>query len=264
MLEIVRANLKSKFPSSLVDSLLDSYQEIKQNYLLSNHEPAELNGGKFCEVVVRLLQFETKRGNFTPLGTHIPDMIGTIRKFEQVPSATTKESYRIHIPRVLIAMYNIRNKRGVGHVGGDINPNHADATLIASCADWIMAELFRIHYLCNLEEAQRIADSIIQRKLTLVLDLENVKRVLLPSLSLRDQVLVLLASVHPRKVSIDELISWIEPKDIYYFRNKVVNPLHKKRFIELDEDGNCLLIPPGINYVEKCYSSWTTKLNKET
>jgi len=263
MLEKVRSDLKSKFPQLLVDALLDSYQEIKHNYMLSNHEPAELNGGKFCEVIVRILQFETKSGNFSPLGTHMPDMIGTIRRFEQLPSSTTNESYRIHIPRVLVAMYNVRNKRGVGHVGGDINPNHADATLIASCADWIMAELFRIHYQCNLEEAQRIADLIVQRQLALVLELEKVKRVLLPSLSLRNQVLVLLASVHPQKVSIDELISWIEPKDIYYFRNKIVYSLHKERFIELDEDRNCLIIPPGMNYVEKWYSRWTTKLNEE-
>jgi len=263
MLEKVKLDLTSKLPEPLVDALLDSYQEMKHNYLLRNYEPTELNGGKFSEVVVRILQFETQAGSFSPLGTHIPNMIGKIRSFEQLPSSSANESYRIHIPRVLVAIYNVRNKRGVGHIGGDINPNHADATLLTSCADWVMAELFRIHYQCSLEKAQSIADLIVQRQLALVLELKEMKRVLQPSLSLRDQALILLSSVYPKKVQISDLISWIEPKDIYYFRNKIIKSLHRDRFIELDGDWNCLIIPPGLNYIEKWYPIWIAKLNEE-
>ena len=63
MLEQVRTDLKSKLPDDLVDALLNSYQEIKHNYIMGKHEPAELNGGKFCEVIVRIIQFETHQGN---------------------------------------------------------------------------------------------------------------------------------------------------------------------------------------------------------
>jgi len=263
MLEKVKLDLISKLPQTLVNALLETYQEIKQNFILGKHEPAELNGGKFSEVIVRIIQFETQSGNFKPLGTHIPNLIGTIRDFEKVPSSVANESYRIHIPRVLVTMYNVRNKRGVGHIGGDINPNRADATLITSCADWIMAELFRIHYQCSLDEAQVITNMIVQRQLTLVHELEEVKRVLLPSLSHRNQTLLLLASVYPKYLQVNDLISWIEPKNLSYFRNKVIRPLHEDRFIELNENFNCLILPPGLSYIEKSYQIWIRKLNKE-
>ena len=190
----VSKDLKSRLPSELVDALLVSYDEIKQNYFLERHGPSELNGGKFCEACVRIIQHETDNGNYIPIGTSVRNMIGVLRDFERIPTNQATESYRIHIPRVLITMYNIRNKRGVGHLGGDVNPNFADSTLLATCADWVMAELFRIYYQCTLDEAQSIVDSLVQRKLVLVYDIEDVKRVLLSTMSHKNQTLVLLAS----------------------------------------------------------------------
>lgn len=95
-------------------------------------------------------------------------MIGKLRAFEKSTSTGSLESYRIHIPRVLATIYNIRNKRGVGHLGGDVNPNFADSTFIVTCVDWILAELVRVHYTCSLDEAQKMVDSIIIRPSFLV------------------------------------------------------------------------------------------------
>jgi len=263
MLQRVATDLKSQLPAELVDALLTSYDEIKQNFFLGRHEPSELNGGKFCEACIRILQHQTDRRNYTPLGVQIPDVIGKLRNFESIPSAAANESYRIHIPRALLAMYNIRNKRGVGHLGGDVNPNIADASFLVACADWVMAELFRIHYQCSLDEAQRIVNSLVQRRLNLVHELEKVKRVLLPSLSHRDQTLLLLASAYPEKVSDRNLIAWIEPANLARYRNGVLRLLHSKRLIEYEETGLCAILPPGLKYVESQYPVWLIKLNKE-
>lgn len=49
-------DLKTVFPSDLVEALLDSYVEIKTNFIIDKWEPAELNGGKFVEATIRILQ----------------------------------------------------------------------------------------------------------------------------------------------------------------------------------------------------------------
>lgn len=260
MLGRVAVDLKTKLPDELVDALLTSYQEIKRNFFLGRHEPSELNGGKFCEVCFRILEHETSEGTYTPFGVHIPDIIGRLRSFENIPSSSANESYRIHIPRVLVSMYNIRNKRGVGHIGGDVNPNRTDSTYLVASADWAMAELFRVHYQCSLDEAQEIVHSIVQRPLALVHELEEAKRVLLPHLTHRDQTLLLLASEFPKRVSVSDLIEWIEPANKSRYRNSVLQKLHSERLIEFKDLDWCVILPPGLNYVETHYPTWRSQL----
>ena len=255
MLDKVKIDLKTKLPADIVDHLLTSYIEIKENYLLNRHEPSELNGGKFVEACFRILEFETK-GSFTAIGVHTTDMIGKLRAFEQLPAASAIESFRIHIPRNLSSIYNIRNKRGVGHIGGDVNPNFVDATFICSCADWTLAELLRIYYTCTLREAQKIADAIVIRPTFLIHTIDNIKRVLNPKLKQRDQVLVLLASEHPNAILDSTLVEWIEPKSKATFINSVLKKLHVERIIEYKKDKNCLILPTGLKYIDQNHTTF--------
>jgi len=55
-------------------------------------------------------------------------------------------SFQILIPRLLPALYEIRNNRGVGHVGGDVDPNYMDATMVVGAVKWIMGELTRVFH----------------------------------------------------------------------------------------------------------------------
>lgn len=262
MISKVSTDLKVNLPDELVDALLNSYEVLKQNFYLGKHEPSELNGGKLVEACVRIIQYETNSGNYTPIGTTIPNMIKTCRDFEAIPKANANESFRIHIPRVLTTIYNIRSQRGVGHLGGDVNPNHSDASLLIACADWIAAELFRIYYQCTLDDAQEIVDNLIQRRLLLVHELEdNKKRVLLPALTYKDQTLLLLASEHPNQVSEQSLVNWIEPSNKTDYRYRVLKILHKARFIEYEESKSCMILPPGLRYVERQYPIWISNLN---
>jgi hypothetical protein len=263
MFQKVRTDLQSRLPLELVDALLLSYEEIKQSFYLGKHEPSELNGGKFVEACFRILQYETNAGNYTPVGAPIRNLIGKLRDFEQIPTASATDSFRIHIPRTLLAMYNIRNKRGVGHLGGDVNPNRADASLLVACADWVMAELFRIYYQCSLEEAQMVVDALVQRRLSLIHELEDIKRVLLPNLYYRDQTLLLLASEFPDEVPEADLLIWIEPKDKSDYRRRILRTLHSERMIEYEEPNWCKILPPGLRYVENQYHHWLKKLNKK-
>ncbi len=145
-LQTIKTDLQTKLPAELVDALLAHYVEIKEKFYLNKHEPSELNGGKFAEICFRILQHETANGVYTPIGQQISQLAQELRRLEQLPVTNAIASYRIHIPRTLILMCDIRNSRGVAHPGVDINPNHPDASLVTSCADWVLAELFRIYY----------------------------------------------------------------------------------------------------------------------
>jgi len=255
MLEIIRTYLKGHLPADLVDFLLNSYKEIKENYLLERHEPSELNGGKLVEACYRILQQETS-GSYTAPGINTPDMIGKLRAFEQIPATSAIESFRIHIPRTLATIYNIRNKRGVGHLSGDVNPNYVDSTLISACADWTLAEFLRIYYSCSLDDAQKMVNAISVRPTFLVHEVVDLKRVLNPDLKHRDQVLVLLASSYPNPVSENDLIKWIEPKSKATFVNSVLKKLHAERLIEYYSDKVCHILPTGLKYVENNYNNF--------
>ena len=259
MINQLKTDLSTVFPSDIVEALVDSFVEIRENYYLHRHEPAELNGGKFVEAFVRLLQYYFD-GSYTPIGTTIPSMIDELRRFERT-SRTFHDSYRLHIPRILLGVYNIRNRRGVGHLGGDVNPNYADSTLIITSVNWVMSELYRIHYAIGLEEAQEIVDDLVERKLTLVYELGYVKRVLNHKLKASDQTLVLLYTAYPKRISEMDLLRYIEYSNAGNYRKRILRLLHQKRLIDYDDDRNCLILPPGLRYVEDNYEKWLSQLN---
>ncbi len=245
-------DLEAWIPKPLVKRLFEAYREIKENFYLSRHEPAELNGGKLSEVVFRILENETT-GKYTPLGTQVKNFQDKCRSFESFTSVN--DTIRFHIPRLLVAIYNIRNKRGVGHVGGDVIPNLADSILIATGADWIMAELLRLHYGCDLEQAQRWADGLVQRKLLLVYSVGDVKRVLNPGLNNQEKVLLFLATESPASVEDSVLRQWCEYSNLTVFIQTVLRKLHDKKLIEYDGK-LCTILPTGIQVVEQNYEQW--------
>ena len=194
----------------MVDQLLRAHSELKNNYYLGKHKPSELEGGHFAEVIIRILQFVTTR-TYTPLGQSLPRFdTRELEKYAQLPSATYHDSIRIHIPRAVCAVYGIRSRRGVGHVGGDVNPNISDATFIVATCDWIMAEILRLYYTSTLEEAQHLVDTIVTRKVPLVQDFSGFLKVLDSTLFVPRQVLVVLYQRGAVGASREELGQWVK------------------------------------------------------
>jgi len=135
-------------PEALRDTLLQSYQEIVSNYLHRRWEPSELNGGKFCEVAYCIVAGAIK-GSFPTKASKPRNMLEACRLLENEPANSSRagdRSLRLLIPRILPVLYDIRNNRGVGHVGGDVDANHMDAEAVQAMSSWILAELIRIFH----------------------------------------------------------------------------------------------------------------------
>jgi hypothetical protein len=238
-------------PPGLRDELLKAYQEIMKNYLERRWEPSELNGGKFCEVVYSIVSGAI-RGAFPAKASKPANMLAACQAIEKAPKTTRPDdhSLRVLIPRTLPALYDIRNNRGVGHVGGDVDPNPMDAEAVRAVASWMMAELVRIFHGITTKQAQEVVDALVERKTPLIWEVEGVKRVLDSSMSAKDQVLLLLHH-STGWVVVADLLRWVEYSSASNLRRSVLAPLHEVRMIEFDaEEGRAKISPVGVEEVE--------------
>lgn len=236
----------SSVPGGLRNPLLAEYEGIVQNYLERRWAPSELSGGKFCEIVFTILDGFAK-GSYPAKPKKPSNFVDACRKLEG--NSNVPRSFQVLIPRMLPALYEVRNNRGVGHAGGDVDPNHMDATAVLYLSNWIMAELVRVLHGLSTEDAQELVDRIVERRIPLVWQRGSMKRVLDPTLSLKNQVTVLLAS-SPSAIKVSELQKWCDYKDTAYFL-RLLRRLHTGRLIELSEGETTVeLLPPGSKYVE--------------
>jgi hypothetical protein len=246
----------SGLPSGLREPLLEEYRQITSNYAERRWGPSELSGGKFCEIVYTILAGHAI-GSYAAKPAKPSDFVGACRKLEA--NKGVSRSFQILIPRMLPALYEVRNNRGVGHVGGDVDPNHMDATVVVSMCNWIMAELVRVFHALPTSDAQALVDVLAERQTPLIWQSGAVKRVLDPSLKLREQTLVLLAST-AGKVACEVVRGWTMYENKTYFR-KLLNELEAARQIHLSDNGTSVeILPPGTAEAAKILGSREAKL----
>jgi hypothetical protein len=246
MTEDIKKILSNKIVPDLVQRLLDHYKELRQRFFLSQYEPSQLNCAKFGEVVMRILEYITK-GNYTSFDKTVSlDVLS--KELEQLPKDKFPDSIRIHIPRILRATYDIRSKRGVAHIG-EINPNLMDATFVVSACDWIMAEFIRLYHTGNSDEAQRIIDSIVERKIPIIEEFGDDLKVLTPNLPVADKILLILYKKYPNYVSTSDLKIWIKTKSPSHITT-VLRRLDDDAMVHRKGKEN-IITRKGIEYVEK-------------
>lgn len=242
------STILSTIPSGLKDPLISEYNSIIQNYLEHRWTPAELSGGKFCEIVYTILDGHAKSSYLTsPIKP--ANFVDACRRLEN--NSHEPRSFQILIPRLLPALYEIRNNRNVGHVGGDVNPNQMDSIAVVQIAGWIMGELIRVFHGVSTQDAENAVSYLTERKIPIVWHtLDGVKRVLKPKISLPNQLLILLGTTIG-KTDTSEIIKWLDYSNQAYIK-KLFKNFHKERFIEFDEaTGTVELLPPGVRKVEE-------------
>lgn len=243
----------SGLPAGLRETLLANYAEIVNNYSAHRWEPSELNGGKFCETCHSIVSGYLS-GSFPAKASKPANMLAACQALEKVPADPSRvgdRSMRILIPRMLVALYEVRNNRGVGHVGGDVDPNLMDATAVYSMTSWVLAELVRIFHGVTTDDAREAVAALVERKTPMIWQHDVGKRVLDVSISKADQALLLLHQ-SIGWVSDKDLCLWVEYSSLSMFRTRILKPLHKARLIEFDSKGERAHISPiGAKEVEE-------------
>ena len=236
-------------PDSLRKPLLAAFNEIVKNFREGRWEPSELNGGKLCEVVYTIVRGVVD-GHFPAKPEKPKDMVASCRALES-ENQKFGRSLRIQIPRMLIALYEVRNNRGVGHVGGDVDPNHMDAVLVLNMAKWLVAELIRIFHSVETAEATQAVEGLIDRTVPLIWRVAGKFRVLNPTLTMRQRALAVLY-VNNGPLAEDELVESVEHSNPTVFRRDVLIPLHKEKLIEYDGNTKEIHVSPlGVKFVEE-------------
>src|SRR3989442_5523499 len=110
----IRAGLVASLDATLVDELLEVHAEVKRNYYLGGLRLSAVEGGRFCEAAFRLLQQMTS-GTFDPVGQQL-NTDKLIRDLATLPAASQPDSIRLHIPRALRVVYDVRNNRDTAHL----------------------------------------------------------------------------------------------------------------------------------------------------
>lgn len=244
------SSVLSGIPSGLRNPLLQTFNSIVKNFREGRWEPAELNGGKLCEIAYNILKGHVD-GKFSPKPKKPANMIDACRDLEKADPNLFSRSVRIHIPRTLIALYEVRNNRGVGHAGGDVNPNHMDSAYVLTAAKWIMAELVRIFHNVDTVSATQVVEALTDRTLPLIWEVGENRRVLNTSLNLKDKALALLYGC-PHPVLEADLARWVEHPRLDNFRRDFLVKAHNEKLIEYDKKTRTIhLSPLGTKYVEE-------------
>ena len=206
----VATGLKQAFPPYLVDELLEAHREAKRNYYTGGNRLSGVEAGRFCEAALRLLEHQAF-GQPTPLGQQL-DSDNLIRRLSNLPRADQSESVRLHIPRCIRMVYDVRNKRDLAHLADGIDPNVQDATLVAGAIDWILAEFVRLHHNIPPDEAHAIIVDIVTRTAPSVEDFDGFLKVLRTDLRAGDCCLLLLYVRGERGATAADLRCWMPPR----------------------------------------------------
>lgn len=239
--------IASGLPADLVDEVLAAYVEAKRRYHLGDHRPQEVEGGRFSEGVFRLLQHACGLP-VTRLGKTLPSVDTLLPTFEQARGQP--DSVRLHIPRTLKLIYDIRNKRDVAHLGDGIDPNLQDATLVTANMDWVLAELVRLYHGVGPGEAQSTIEDLVTREVPAIQEIDG-QPVILTNLQPRDQALLMLYRAGAGGASLDDLAGWLRVSRKDHLRRRLLRLDEEKLALMHPSNGRFYITEAGIRDVER-------------
>jgi hypothetical protein len=243
-------NILKAIPLGLRSPLVLEYEELLRASLHADWEKVGLKAGKICEIVYSILEGFLS-GTYSTGPSKPKNMMDACVALEKNSAASLPRSARIQIPRVIIAIYELRNNRSIGHTSGDLSPNEMDGVFFLHAVKWIMGELVRLFVGLDVKAAQAVINSITTKWSPLIWEKDGEKRALTPSTKASDRVLILLyfSSLTATR---EELQRWSEYRNSTDFKRKVLDPLHKKLFLFFNASQDLVsLLPAGVAYVEK-------------
>jgi len=250
VLEEIRKSFEAQIPKEIVDQLLETYIEVKREYYLGHLRPNEVEGGRFAEAGFRVLESRTT-GAHTPLGRKIKDFERRCEDLRNLPSTKFPDSVRLHIPRTLRLIYDIRSKRDAVHLADGIDPNLQDAGFIVASCDWVMAELIRLFHNVTPDQAHMIVDALVQRRCPSVQKFGDFFKTLNPKLGVSDRIVVLLYEKGLTGATTQELESWLKPSQRQNLNRTLHILEHEKDFVVRRNSAQYVITNRGILYAEQ-------------
>jgi hypothetical protein len=174
---------------ALVTQLVDEFISAERRFIQRDWEPAELDGGQFCEILSRII-YHQDSGNLSP-NKEFGDCMKYIEN-EQVPHLINPRSDAIHMGKVLRIIYKFRSDRGAVHISNNYSPNHMDAKLVIENVRWCMNETLRIFWNGDRDKVAKVIRELLQFDVPAIGIFEDIIRVQRTDLTSEEEILILL------------------------------------------------------------------------
>src|SRR5713226_6206436 len=123
----------------LTTTLVDEFISQERRFIQRDWEPAQLDGGQFCEVLARII-YHQDSGNLSP-AKQFDDCAKYVEdEKSQNAHGMNPRHVALHLFKVLRATYKLRSQRGGVHVSPTYKPNHMDSKVIMEMVRWCFAE----------------------------------------------------------------------------------------------------------------------------
>jgi hypothetical protein len=236
-------------PVGLRDPLIEEFEQALDEYRAADWEKVGLKAGKFCEIAYCICAGHAT-GAYATSPSKPSNFPQACRDLEQ-HNGTKGRSLCMQVPKVLVALYELRNNRAIGHVSAEIGPNHMDAEFFLRGMKWVMSEFVRNYSQLPLADSHAVVEAVTARTFHIVWSSGNVRRVLEPAKTSGEKVLILLYA-ESKPVAVSQLQAWVEYRNGTDFKRKVLKNLHKKALVHFDEKASTVqILPTGQAYVEK-------------
>jgi len=184
--------LSPPLDKALTEALVDEFVSLERRYVQRDWEPAQLDGGQFCEVLARII-YHQDSGNLNPskqfdhCSSYVED------EKNQNKHAMVPHHDALHIIKVLRTAYKFRSQRGGVHISPTYKPNHMDSRAIMENVRWAFAETLRLFWKgTDREQVAKAIRELLQFDVPCIGKFEDVIMVQRTDLSAEEEVLVLL------------------------------------------------------------------------
>lgn len=173
----------------LATQLVDEFISAEKRFIQRDWEPAELDGGQFCEIASRIYyHIDSSVCNRTK---NLDDCLKYIEN-EAVKHEILPRHDALHICKVIRTVYKFRSQRGAVHISPNYTPNHMDSRLIVENIRWIMNETLRIFWNGDRERVASAVRELLQFDVPCVGKFEDEVIVQRTDLTSEEEILVLL------------------------------------------------------------------------
>jgi hypothetical protein len=183
------AKLAPPLDHFLTTQLLDEFISLERRFVQRDWEPAELDGGQFCEVLARILYHQdsgtlNRTKGFNDCAEYI--------EIDRNSHAIAPRQDGLHLIRVLRTVYKFRSQRGSVHISPTYTPNHMDAKLIIENVRWALNETLRVFWQGDREKVAKAIREVLQFDVPAVGVFESIVIVQRTDLTAEEEILVLL------------------------------------------------------------------------
>jgi hypothetical protein len=226
----------------LAAAIVESYVEMQQRFLAGDWKPAELDGGRLCEALARAL-YQLDAGIIT--NSQLPGAL--CEKIEDPANAHTHNlasTDRHHLCKALSLVYKFRSARGPVHISPSYTANYMDSMLVLHAGKWLFAEFLRLAWHADQQLVADTIAQIVQLQHTLIHELDGKPLVLLPGISAREEILLLIGNASSNRLSraaLRERATHQKPATL----NAAITKLLAAKEIRTADNGDLALTPNG-------------------